>query len=229
VRNYNLTYVLQSYRLLKNDGLWYTPQIFNTNFTVASVLEALAKKSIFSRGLPLRQFLQDPQVARVLRNVLRDGKATAHVPIPFSDQRMDPALELCNRNGWLYHGVYSPTEASREYVFASPLHRRFVEWMLFGQPRGELKEKSLTEFAFAVLHRIFPLNLAEPRNVGSSVQSIPEAQFQDEFYRACSSYTENCVVSFPEFGTKPGQVDFFIPQTLNDSQKGSMDNGYVAE
>jgi hypothetical protein len=211
VRNYNLTYVLQSYRLLKNDGLWYTAQTFNTNFTVASVLEALAKKSIFSRGLPMRQFVQNPGVARVLRNVLRDGKVTAMVPIPFSDQQMDPALELCNKNGWLYHGVSSPTEATREYVFASPLHRRYVEWMLYGNPKGEIKEKSLTTFALAVIRHILPLNLAEPRNIGSSVQSIPEAQFQDEFYRACSSYTQNCVVSFPEFGTKHGRIDFFIP------------------
>jgi hypothetical protein len=131
--------------------------------------------------------------------------------MPFSDEQMDPGLELCDRNGWLYHEHPDPSKATKEYVFASPLHSRYVDWMLMGKPKGELKDKSLSAFAAAVIRNISPLALVGLRQVGSSVQSVPEAQFQDEFYLACSSYTKNCVVSFPEFGTKRGRIDFFIP------------------
>ena len=201
----------QSYRSLKNDGLWYTPEVFNTKFSVASVLEKLAQSSIFSRGLPKQEFLQDPNVAQLLRQVLRDGRVTATIPTPFSGERMNPGLELCDRNGWLYHEHPNPSRATNEYVFASPLHGRYVDWMLMGEPKGELKEQSLTDFATAVIRKISPLALAKTHQVGSFIQSVPEAQFQDEFYRACTSHTKNCVVSFPEFGTKHGQIDFFIP------------------
>jgi len=51
----------------------------------------------------------------------------------------------------------------------------------------------------------------EEHRIISSVQSVPEAQFQDEFYHACAAYMNNSVVSFPEFGMRCGRIDFFIP------------------
>jgi hypothetical protein len=177
---------------------------------VASLFDDLAGRSIFSRGLPKKRYLQIPGVADLLGRVVLVGMESVIVPIPFSNEKMDPALELCHKNGWLYHEQPEPSEARLEYVFSSPLHKRYVQWMLFGQTQS-IKEDKLFEFAFAVIRKFLPQNLVEPRHLKSTIQTIPEAHFQDEFYRACCSHTKNCVVSFPEFGTKNGRIDFFIP------------------
>ena len=55
-----------------------------------------------------------------------------------------------------------------------------------------------------------PVSIAETRHLGTSVQSIPEAQFQNDFYAACCEYGDICLVSFLEFGMKKGKIDFFI-------------------
>jgi len=159
------------------------------------------------------EYLQLPAVAEILQEVLRCGKKSIVDPLPHSGEVIDPAFTTCIKNGWLYNQHSSPMCATRDYTFASPLHRRFVEWMFLGNPKRdqELKEENLTKFALAVIRKISPLNLVEQRQVGPSVQFVPEAPFQDEMYRACLSHTENCVVSFPEFGTKRGRIDFFIP------------------
>jgi len=38
-----------------------------------------------------------------------------------------------------------------------------------------------------------------------------EAQYQDEFYRCCHTHSNGSLVTFPEFGTAKGRVDFYIP------------------
>ena len=49
------------------------------------------------------------------------------------------------------------------------------------------------------------------RNEEGYVQQPPEAQYQDEFYRSCHICLEGSLVTFPEFGTAKGWVDFYIP------------------
>jgi hypothetical protein len=160
--------------------------------------------------LPKKEYLQNPEVADLLGDVVRAGKTSVMAPPAFSPAKMDPALELCHKNGWLYHDQPRPSEATLDYFFCSPLHKRYVQWMLFGETK-RIKEKALFKFAVAVIRKFLPQNLVEPRELQSTVQTIPEAHFQDEFYCACCSHTKNCVVSFPEFGTKKGRIDFFIP------------------
>ena len=46
---------------------------------------------------------------------------------------------------------------------------------------------------------------------GGYVQRPPEAQYQDEFYRCCHTLSNGSLVTFPEFGTAKGRVDFYIP------------------
>jgi hypothetical protein len=56
-----------------------------------------------------------------------------------------------------------------------------------------------------------PHNLQKREDLNSTTpQSIPEAQFQQEFYRACCIYTGGCVTTFPECGTPKGRIEFFI-------------------
>ena len=59
----------------------------------------------------------------------------------------------------------------------------------------------------SVIQKFLPFNLVA-RDIENSTQSIPEAQFQDEFYRASIAHAHGSVISFPEFGNK---IDFFIP------------------
>jgi hypothetical protein len=149
-------------------------------------------------------------VARILQDVVLHGKKDVVAPAPFTDEKMDADLAFCVRNGWLHNEHPSPSVATHVYVFPSPLHARWVQWKLLGNSGGKVKEKTPLNFVHAVLRHFLPLNVTEERPIGSPFQPIPEAQFQNEFYRACSAHTRNCVVSFPEFGTKLGRIDFFI-------------------
>lgn len=190
----------------------YTSEIFTTQVDAGTLFHSLAGKSIFSRGLPKVEYLGDPALAKVFRQVSRFGAIDVVVPPSFSRKGLDPSISLAHRNGWLYSEQTKPSQATLRYTFASPLHERYVEWILFKMPRNpEISEKKLVDFAIAVIRKFSPLNLETPRRLGTYVQRIPEAQYQDEFYRACSDHTQNCVASFPEFGNKQGRIDFFIP------------------
>lgn len=211
IRITNLFYPQQSYRS-RRFSEQYTSEIFTTQVDVGTLFFSLAGKSIFSRGLPKVEYLQEAALAKVFREVTRRGEIQVVVPPTFSSKKMDPTISLAHKNGWLYSEQLKPSRATLHYTFASPLHQRYVEWILFGMPtNGTIKEKKVVDFSIAVIRKFSPLNLEAPRCLGTSVQRIPEAQFQDEFYRACSDHTKNCVASFPEFGNKQGRIDFFIP------------------
>jgi len=45
----------------------------------------------------------------------------------------------------------------------------------------------------------------------SDAQRLPEAQFQDEFYRCCAQSSNGSLITFPEFGNASGRIDFYIP------------------
>jgi len=84
--------------------------------------------------------------------------------------------------------------------------------MLLGNlEEGAISENCIEDFVIAVIRKFIPLNLSAPRTFGATTQSMPEMQFQDEFYRACMSHIKGCILSFPEFGNKRGRIDFFIP------------------
>jgi hypothetical protein len=62
------------------------------------------------------------------------------------------------------------------------------------------------------IHAFSPHALSTERRVGPGyIQRPPEAQYQDEFYRCCHIVSNGSLVTFPEFGTKRGRVDFYIP------------------
>jgi hypothetical protein len=90
------------------------------------------------------------------------------------------------------------------YTFASPLHRRCIDWKLNGSPlESRIIEPNLFEFALAIIQR-FSRQSLEKREIGPT-----EAQFQDEFYSSSSRHSKGSA-SFPEFGTKNGRINFFI-------------------
>jgi len=83
--------------------------------------------------------------------------------------------------------------------------------MINGAPKeSKITESNVTEFSLAVIGNFSHQSLSYQRLLGSTEQSTPEAQFQDEFYRASFKHANGCAVSFPECGTRKGRIDFFI-------------------
>ena len=200
-----------SYRSLNATTKHYTYDDFITGVYMFDLLKTLSTSSVFGKGLPATAHLQNPSFAQVFREVLQTGGIV--VPEPF-DQLGEVSektpLRKCFELGWLHNEVCSPTEVL--YKFASPLHMRYVQWMLLDNlDEGVIAENSIVDFVIVVIRKFIPLNLCARRTFGTTTQSTPEAQFQDEFYRACISHTNNCVLSFPEFGNRRGRIDFIIP------------------
>jgi len=64
----------------------------------------------------------------------------------------------------------------------------------------------------AVIRLFSPQTLATSRRIGAGfIQHPPEAQYQDEFYRCSRQYSKGSLLTFPEYGTQSGRVDFYIP------------------
>src|SRR5258706_8295151 len=81
---------------------------------------------------------------------------------------------------------------------------------LAGENRSPRRLQSPSE----VLKLFSPKNLKTRgylRSSGSMPQSIPEVQFQQEFYHACCNYTKSAMITLPECGTPKGRINFFIP------------------
>lgn len=175
------------------------------------LLKTLSTSSVFGRGLPATTHLQNPSFTQVFWEVLQTGGIVVPEPLDQLGRVSEKTpLRKCFEHGWLHNEVFSPTEVL--YTFASPLHMRYVQWMLLGNlDEGVISENSIVDFVITVIRKFIPLNLSARRMFGTTTQSTPEAQFQDEFYRACISHTNNCVLSFPEFGNRRGRIDFFIP------------------
>jgi hypothetical protein len=179
----------------------YTFADFVQNIPMSYLVNAVESgHGVSRRGLPQRFQLQDERVADTLRDVLHDGRISVRGSV------MIPApLQRCHRSGWLHS---TTTAGVSEYFFASTWHKRYVECLLFEHNEG-ISEDNVFAFATQVILKFSPCNLTT-RIVGSLTQTIPEAQFQDKFYRASLTHT-NSVMSFPEFGNKQGRIDFFIP------------------
>jgi hypothetical protein len=177
----------------------YTFADFVENIPMSYLLKSVENgHGVSRRGLPQRTHLQDAGVADIFRTVLHRGQISAQGSVM-------PALCKCYRWGWL-HSVISA--GVPRYFFASTWHKRYVECLLYGH-NGGISEGSVFAFVEQVILKFSPRSLTT-RVIGSSTQTIPEAQFQDEFYHASLAHT-NGVMSFPEFGNKHGRIDFFIP------------------
>jgi hypothetical protein len=112
---------------------------------------------------------------------------------------------------WLHHAPSKSIDPMAHFVFASTWHKRYVECLLYGY-ESHINENRLVDFVTQIILKFSPLNLIE-RDIGNASRSIPEAQFQDEFYRAALAHTlaHGGVLSFPEFGNKHSRIDFDIP------------------
>ncbi|KAF8349663.1 hypothetical protein F5887DRAFT_393623 [Amanita rubescens] len=186
-----------SYRQLKRTaGRLYTWKSFLDAIGPQELLQKLEDSAIvFGRGLPSNDALRVPAIASVFSAVL--------------------PLQECFRQGWLHADKLGAMNLLDEigYLFPSSLHRWYVEWKLSGSlPPTELQAKSLLDFVINVIKLFSPNILSTKRRLGPGcIQRLPEAQYQDEFYRCCHVLSRGSLVTFPEFGTTQGLVDFYIP------------------
>ena len=172
-------------------------------------LQGLYQHSVFSRGLPTRDDLTTADYAKSLLQVYKSYDRFMVVTASDDEQRCNP-LRRCLERGWLFSEPHA--EGKIKYRFASPLHELFVQW-LFTEQEVSFKAPDLRTFTLDVLKLFSPKNLKPRKDLRSSSsmpQPIPEAQFQQEFYSACSQYTNGTTTTFPECGTPRGRIDFFI-------------------
>jgi hypothetical protein len=205
--------ISQSYRDIKRSpGQSYTWDSFCKTVGPRDLLKRLeASATIFTRGLPENKDLQKPAIAGIFSNVLRNGVVTQH---QFTVAEQDVLQECCHQ-GWLHTDKLIDTEQLDEvgYFFATSFHRWFVEWKLYDTvPAIPFETGNLLQFVVSVISNFSPRLLSTERRIGPGcIQRRPEAQYQDEFYRCCHKCSNGSLVTFPEFGTAKGRVDFYVP------------------
>jgi hypothetical protein len=191
---------------------------------------------VFSRGLPRNRHLQVPAVAGIFSAVLRAGYVVETCCTADDDKN---ALQQCYRNGWLHTDNLRDINQSDTvgYFFPSPLHRWFIEWKLFDTiPAIPFQAVDILTFVVDVISTFSPRLLSAERRIGPGcIQRPPEAQFQDEFYRCCHICSNGSLLTFPEFGTAKGRVDFYIPskewgvELLRDGDQLAKHSGRFSE
>ncbi|KAN0124749.1 hypothetical protein V8E52_001301 [Russula decolorans] len=185
-----------SYRELKGSGRLYTWESFLKQVNLRDFFTRLETRgNIFARGLPSRDDLQRRPIARILSKVLCEDSIVESDPITEED------ATALNDSEETY------------YIFASPLHRLFVEWRLQDSvPSIPFESSSILQLALEVIRGFSPRSLSAERRIGAGcIQRPPEAQYQDEFYRNCHACSKGSLVTFPEYGTAQGRIDFYIP------------------
>ena len=176
------------------------------------MMEGLEKSaSVFMKGLPRNQDLQNSNIAHIFFDVLREGLIVK--PRIGEDE---PALLECFHNGWLHADNLKlggrRCGETTAYIFPSPLHRWFVEKKLCDSIHATRPgSDSLLQLVIAVIKGFTPRFLRKRRIGPGCIQSQPDAQYQDEFYRSCHALWKGSLTTFPESGTKNGRVDFYIP------------------
>ncbi|KAF8236630.1 hypothetical protein L208DRAFT_612677 [Tricholoma matsutake] len=185
-------------------GQSYTWSSFLEKVSPHALVEALeTSASIFKRGLPLNSELRLPSVVHIFFSVLSTGVVTDAEITTEDDMK---ALSLCFRSGWLHmdklDNIGRPDELG--YFFPSSLHRWYVEWKLQDTlPAIPFNAVDILELIIGVIVKFSPGKLSTERRIGSGcIQRPPEAQYQDEFYRCCHTYSNGSLVTFPEYGTQ---------------------------
>jgi len=192
-------------------GIQFTVDDFHT----ANPTHALMKRLVggaFGRGLPLaKDLMTHPNLVTIFRKLIRNGDIEEG-----AEKAEETAVKLCHRNGWIQS--YENRETTF-YTFSSPLHCAYLSWLL--NPSDNMPiHKSIFELCSAVISKFKPSQMHIPlRRVGAlSNDSLPEAQYQDEFYRSLFTATAGNVRISPEFASArgahmTGRIDFFIPKT----------------
>jgi hypothetical protein len=179
----------------------------------------------FKRSLPRKEALQDiPGIVQFLRHVLVSGRSE-------DDIKTNPALEACYHNGWLQAELIP--EGRTVYIFPTKIHQwykfsiihnhhyrklilsfRYAERLLCttAEPFPKDRFGSIKDLCFAAVREFSYASLSSvERGLGPGAVTRPlEAQYQDEFYRACHSRLNVCLTSEWSGSSLVGRIDFRI-------------------
>ena len=206
--------IFQSYRTISNvTGQSYTWSSFLKQVSPRDLVKRLEiSAGRFARGFPPNTKLKDVSISCIFKAVLRKGVVTDS---DFTADGEKRALMECFHNGWLHTDKLGDVGRPDEfgYFFSSALHRWYVEWKLLDTiPAISFNTANILELVVDIIRAFSSRALSTERRIGPGcVQRPPEAQYQDEFYRCCHSFSNGSLLTFPEFGTKRGRVDFYIP------------------
>jgi len=163
------------------------------------------------RALPeCPELSKDPIMTAMFRLLLRDGQISEDDHPKFRD-----AIQKAHKLGYIYAKELSPVKQG--FVLPTPMHTAALSWVLI--PSEVKLPSNLLDLVFEVVGRFKYSQLMQPlRRAGDNAGATsgpPEAQYQDEFYRALHDYTKGGVRISPEFATaagasKAGRIDFFI-------------------
>jgi len=204
---------LQTYRsdLKKNIIQSVTKELLVNSLDDESCVFRRLEHSPVFRSFPSAKHLT-VSAANVLRKVLQDGIVSCNL--------QDAGIKLCYEMGWLHsdHTEASSLQNPDVVCFLpSKLHEKFVEYYLHVyQPMPFPLDKfpSLTALCEAVLRRFSRKNLLlslNARQIPSTFLRPPEAQFQDEWYRAFYSLVGHGVGISSEWShAGDGRIDFRI-------------------
>ncbi|KAJ7668599.1 hypothetical protein DFH06DRAFT_982505, partial [Mycena polygramma] len=163
-----------------------------------------------TRGLPSKPAIQHAANGNIVEYckllLIKKG------PLVYPVGEVPPVAHQAHKLGWLITEAEDPEENKVRVDFPSPLHRaRLGYLLLMGEegPPSEVRKLTLREFLLQVIPRFSGNALLR-----ASQLSVPEAQYHNEFYRACSDLTGGRGMWLsPEFGStegKRGRIDFFM-------------------
>lgn len=162
----------------------------------------------FKRSLYPRKALRDnPLLAEVLQHVLIYGFSE-------DEPKSNEALNECYRRGWLHAELLANERIV--YVHPTRVHHRYAEILLRTDvPKFPLDQyPTVRDLSFAAIRQFSMHSLrSSGERLGPAAESRPlEAQYQDEFYRACYVALGRTVYLTPEWTGKAssGRVDFQI-------------------
>ena len=167
-------------------------------------------RSSGGRALPESlELSKEPAMAAMFRLLLRDGQIFEE-----DHPNFDDAIQRAHKLGYIYAKELSPVK--RGFVFPTPLHTAALSWVLV--PSEVNLPSNLLDLVSEVVAHFKYSQLTHPlRRAGDDAKASgpPEAQYQDEFYRALHDCTKGGVQVSPEFATaanasKAGRIDFFI-------------------
>lgn len=143
------------------------------------------KNGVSSRGLPDDAHLRLSNLHAVLLWIVDDSYIMCEDEDDDKPSLTTQAIRECYKAGWLHCVTHG------EYVFASPIHRQFIEAKILGPVQGHIEEDTVIAFAIAVIRYFSPLHLQAKRELRAITQPTPEAHFQSEFYHASLAHTND--------------------------------------
>jgi hypothetical protein len=185
--------------------MFHLGDILQNNFSRSLYKTGQGIGPVFARGLPRDEDLQKLNIFKALSTVLNTVVKANEVS---EEVRND--LTFCVHQGWLHNDDIGDRE---EIIFFFPtsLHRWYLEWKLFGYKEPETPlVVNITKFVVDVIRLFNPCILSAERRIGTSIQRISEAQYQNEFYHCSHVYPNGSLLSFPEFRTATGRIDFHV-------------------